>query len=195
MSVPVLCIVGKKKSGKTTLIEGLLPELAALGLSVGTVKHDAHSFEMDREGKDSWRHRQAGAATVAVSSPTRVAVIKSVDREMSLAELAETFFADRQLVLAEGFFRSDMPKIEVFRAEAHAEPLCDKDNADEKRLMAMVTDDPADAGVPVFALNDAAGLAEWIARRFHGWVRSGLWSADRLGERVCKAAGRRTSRR
>jgi molybdopterin-guanine dinucleotide biosynthesis protein B len=180
MSVPVICIVGKKKSGKTTLIEGLLPELAALGLSVGTIKHDAHSFEMDHEGKDSWRHRQAGAATVAVSSPTRVAVIRSVDREMSLPELAATYFADRQLVLAEGYYRSDMPKVEVFRAEAHAEPLCNRGNAADRRLLAMVTDDPADPGVPVFALDDAAGVAAWIARRVHGWVQSGLWSARRL---------------
>lgn len=182
MSVPVICVVGKKKSGKTTFIEKLLPELAALGLSVGTVKHDAHSFEMDREGKDSWRHRQAGAATVAVSSPTQVAVIKTVDREMWLAELAETFFADRHLVLAEGYFRSDMPKIEVFRAEAHAEPLCGPHNSGEKHLLAMITDDAADvadSGVPVFGLDDADQVAAWIARRFHGWVQSGLWSAER----------------
>jgi len=195
MSVPVLCIVGKKKSGKTTLIEGLLPELTALGLSVGTVKHDAHSFEMDREGKDSWRHRQAGAATVVVSSPAQVAVIRSVDREMSLAELAEVYFSDRHLVLAEGYFRSDMPKIEVFRAGAHAEPLCHPGNAEEKRLLAMVADTRMDAGVPLFSLDDSAGLAEWIARRFHGWVRSGLWSADKAGEAMCRAGVRRTTRR
>ncbi|MUM76563.1 molybdopterin-guanine dinucleotide biosynthesis protein B [Pseudodesulfovibrio sp. F-1] len=195
MPVPVLCIVGKKKSGKTTLIEGLLPELISLGLSVGTLKHDAHSFEMDREGKDSWRHRRAGAATVVVSSPAQVAVIRSVDREMSLAELAEVYFSDRQLVLAEGYFRSDMPKIEVFRAEAHAQPLCHRGNAEEKRLLAMVADARTDVGVPLFSPDDSAGLAEWIARRFHGWVRSGLWSADRVGEGSCHPGGRRTARR
>jgi molybdopterin-guanine dinucleotide biosynthesis protein B len=179
MSVPVICIVGKKKSGKTTFMEKLLPELAALGLSVGTVKHDAHSFEMDHEGKDSWRHRQAGAATVVVSSPARVAVIKSVEREMWLPELAEEFFADRQLVLAEGYFRSDMPKIEVHRAEAHDVPLCDRRNAEDKKLVAMVTDAAVDPGVPVYGLDDAAGVAALISRRYLGWVRNGMWSSGR----------------
>jgi molybdopterin-guanine dinucleotide biosynthesis protein B len=176
MKVPIICIVGKKKSGKTTFIEGLLPRFAALGLSVGTIKHDAHAFEMDREGKDSWRHRQAGAATVVVSSPAQVALIKSVDREMWLPELAESFFADRDLVLAEGYYRSDMPKIEVHRSQAHHEPLCGRHNAEEKRLVAMVTDAGLDPGVPVYGLDDAAGVAAWIARRYKGWVQDGMWS-------------------
>lgn len=81
MTPPVICIVGKKKSGKTTFIEKLIPELQALGLSVGTVKHDAHSFDMDHEGKDSWRHRHCGAETVVVSSPAQVAVIRSWKRK------------------------------------------------------------------------------------------------------------------
>ncbi|MDD3312563.1 molybdopterin-guanine dinucleotide biosynthesis protein B [Pseudodesulfovibrio sp.] len=176
MTPPIVCIVGKKQSGKTTFIEKLLPELRALGISVGTVKHDAHSFDMDREGKDSWRHRKAGAETVAVSSPDRLAVIKRVERELSLSELAEEFFADRRLVVAEGYFRSEHPKVEIFRAEAHDQPLCDRGNEEERNLLAFVTTDPVDTGRPVFDPDDAAEVAAFLARRLLGWVRNGMWS-------------------
>lgn len=176
MAPPIICIVGKKKSGKTTFLEKLLPELKSLGISVGTVKHDAHSFEMDREGKDSWRHRQAGAQTVVISSPDRVALIKSVEREATLTELAEEFFADRQLVVAEGFFRSDHPKIEIHRSDAHSHSLCDRQNEDDKKLLAMVSDVAVDTTRPIFGLDDAAPVASLVARRLLGWVQEGMWS-------------------
>ncbi|GAB7024527.1 molybdopterin-guanine dinucleotide biosynthesis protein B [Salidesulfovibrio brasiliensis] len=162
MSKPVVCIVGKKKSGKTTFIEKLIPALRARGIRVGTVKHDTHGFEVDREGKDTWRHREAGAQTVVISSPQRLAVIKEMEREMELGEIADTFFADRDLVLTEGYFRSSMPKVEVFRPEAHAQPLCGPDDAWERNLLAFVTDSAVDPGVPVFGLEDADGLAAFI---------------------------------
>ncbi|MGL1861192.1 MAG: molybdopterin-guanine dinucleotide biosynthesis protein B [Pseudodesulfovibrio sp.] len=176
MAVPIICIVGKKKSGKTTFIEKLLPELKALGIHAGTVKHDAHSFEMDHEGKDSWRHRKAGAETVVVSSPTQVAVIKSVGKELWLPELAEQFFADRQLVIAEGYFRSDQPKIEVHRSDVHTHPLCDSQNEADKHLLAMVSDVAVDTGQPTFGLDEAKEVAAFIARYHLGWVQSGMWS-------------------
>jgi len=176
MAPPIICIVGKKKSGKTTFIEKLVPELKALGISVGTIKHDAHSFEMDHEGKDSWRHRQAGADTVVVSSPDKVAMIKNVTHEMSLPELAECMFADRQMIIAEGFFRSDQPKIEIHRLDAHHEPLCSSQNESDKGLIAMVTDTNTDTTMPVFGLGDAKDVAAWLARRYRGWVQDGMWS-------------------
>jgi molybdopterin-guanine dinucleotide biosynthesis protein B len=168
MGPKIVCVVGKKKSGKTTFLEALVPALKDLGLRVGTVKHDAHSFDMDHEGKDSWRHRRAGADSVAVSSPTQLALIKSVDRELGLSELALEFFADRQVVLAEGYFRSDMPKVEVHRSEAHAEPLCNADNAAEKKLLAFVSDTKQDLGVPFFGLDQAREVARLIAERLLG---------------------------
>jgi molybdopterin-guanine dinucleotide biosynthesis protein B len=175
MAQHILCIVGKKKAGKTTFMEKLVPELQKLGLSVGAVKHDSHSFEMDKEGKDSWRLKRAGAETVVVSSPDRVAMIKSVDRERSLEELAETLFADKDLVLAEGYFNSDQPKIEVYREDAHVHPLCDRHNQHAKKLIAMVTDRGADADVPKFSLDDASDVASHIARKYFGWVYNGMW--------------------
>lgn len=176
MAPTIICIVGKKKSGKTTFIEKLLPELKALGISVGTIKHDAHSFSMDHEGKDTWRHRQAGAETVVISSPNQIAMIKTVEHELSLPELAECMFADRQLIIAEGFFRSDQPKIEIHRQDAHDEPLCDRNNADEKHLIAMVTDGKPDMDTPVFGVEDAKDVASWLARHYTGWVLDGTLS-------------------
>lgn len=157
---PVLRIVGKKKCGKTTFLERLLPELAALGLAVGTVKHDTHGFEMDREGKDSWRHKRAGAVVAAVCSPDKLALVRSLDREPGLEELARTVFGDLDLVLAEGYFRSPGPKIEVFRPEAHAAPLaCVADG-----LIALVSDADLDLGVPRFGLDQGAQAARFILR-------------------------------
>lgn len=163
---PVVCIVGKKKSGKTTFLEKLVPALKALGLRVGTVKHDTHGFDMDHEGKDTWRHRQSGADTVCISSPTQIALIKSVEREMSLVELAETFFGDRDLVLTEGYYNSDQPKIEIFRSEAHAQPLCGPEEAWERKLLAVVTDADIDQGVPRFGLDDGEGVARQLQEWF-----------------------------
>lgn len=178
MAQHILCIVGKKKSGKTTFLEKFVPELRKLGLSVGAVKHDSHSFEMDVEGKDSWRLKRAGAETVVVSSPDRVAMIKSVERERSLESLAETLFADKDLVLAEGYFSSDQPKIEVYRADVHDQPLCGRHNQQTRKCIAMVTDCNVDSEVPRFGLDDAAEVAAFVARKYFGWVYNGMDTHD-----------------
>ena len=102
----LVAIVGKSDSGKTTLIEKLVPELVRLGLRVGTVKHDAHSFEIDHPGKDSWRHGQAGAEAYAIASPERLAFITKLDGEMPLADIARRYFAGFDLVVAEGYKRT-----------------------------------------------------------------------------------------
>lgn len=94
---------------------------------------------------------------------------------MLLSDLAETYFADRHLVVAEGYFRSDQPKIEIHRVEAHDEPLCSRANEEDKRLFAMVTDGTVDTGMPVFGLEDAREVAALVARRFKGWTRDGMW--------------------
>ncbi|MDP2972779.1 MAG: molybdopterin-guanine dinucleotide biosynthesis protein B, partial [Deltaproteobacteria bacterium] len=87
--IPIISIVGKSDSGKTTFIEKLLPELVRRGYRVATVKHDVHGFEVDREGKDSWRHKQAGAHTVIISSPTKVALIRDVEKDLRLDEIRD----------------------------------------------------------------------------------------------------------
>ena len=82
----VLSIVGRSKVGKTTFLEKLVPEIKSRGYLVGTIKHDAHDhFEIDHKGKDSWRHREAGAQAVAISSPTRFALVKTVKKELDVS--------------------------------------------------------------------------------------------------------------
>ncbi len=178
MAPRIICIVGKKKSGKTTFLEKLIPELRALGVSVGAVKHDAHTFDIDREGKDSWRLKRAGAETVVVSSPERIAMIKSVDHELTLDEMAKALFSDKHVVLTEGYFKSNHPKIEVHRGDEHKYPLCNRDNQAEKKLLAMVTDRDVDADVPKFDPEDAKGVAAHIARSSLGWVHNRMWQGQ-----------------
>jgi molybdopterin-guanine dinucleotide biosynthesis protein B len=103
--IPIISIVGKSDSGKTTLIEKLVPELTRRGYRIATVKHDVHGFEVDREGKDSWRHKQAGAHTVVISSPKKVALIRDVEKDMTLEEIREKLIQDVDLILSEEYKR------------------------------------------------------------------------------------------
>ncbi len=111
---PVVCIVGKSKGVKVALIEALIKELKLKGLRVGTLKHHKHGdFEIDIEGKDTWNYAKAGADTVAISSSVRFAVIKNVEHEIEIDEICEKYFADCDVVLADGFTLSDKPRIIV----------------------------------------------------------------------------------
>jgi molybdopterin-guanine dinucleotide biosynthesis adapter protein len=157
---PVLSIVGKSESGKTTLIERLIPELKRRGYRVGIVKHAHHGFDMDREGKDSYRHKKAGADTVMIASPGRIAMVKDVPGE-SLDNLM-SYFDDMDLLITEGFKSDHAPKIEIFRAERHQHPACLEDDT----LMAMVSDTPLDVAIPQFATDDIQAIIEFIVDRF-----------------------------
>ena len=161
----VLSIVGRSKVGKTNFLEKLVPEIKSRGYLVGTIKHDAHDhFEIDHKGKDSWRHRQAGAQGVAISSPTRFALIKAVQRELDVGTIVATYFTEEDLVLTEGYKSGKEAKIEICRKELHSEPLCSQ--AD--RLQAVVSDFAIEAGVPRFELEDISGVATFIEERFLG---------------------------
>ena len=168
--IPILSVVGRSNSGKTTLLEKLIPELTARGYRVATVKHDVHGFDVDKEGKDSWRHKQAGAHTVVLSSPTRLAVIRDVVQDHALDEICSRFIHDVDLILSEGYKSDAQPKIEVYRKAAHPEPLCS--SADD--LVAVVSDTPFNLGVPCLNIDDVRGLADIIENRFlrHGKERS-----------------------
>ena len=111
---PVICIVGKSKTDKTFLMEGLINELKNRGLSVGALKHHKHDdFEIDIEGKDTWKYAKAGADTVAISSPVKIAVIKNIREEADIDEICNRYFAENDIVLADGFTLSDKPRIIV----------------------------------------------------------------------------------
>ena len=126
MSPPVVSIVAKSGTGKTTLLEKLIAELKKRGYRVGAVKHDAHSFSIDHEGKDSWRLTQAGADTMLITSPEKIAMVKRnpLNQELELSETLASYTVDLDIVLTEGFKRSAMPKIEVHRQERSDRLLC-----------------------------------------------------------------------
>lgn len=156
----ILSIVSKKGSGKTTLIEKLIPELKNRGYRVGTIKHDTHGFEIDREGKDTWRHKQAGAGTVVISSPWKISVIKDVDREMDLDEIVGRYFNDLDVVITEGYKWARKSQVEVFRKSAHEHPLYTKE--EPHPLLAVMSDVDIDLGVPRFHIDDVQGLADFV---------------------------------
>lgn len=111
---PVICIVGKSKEGKARLIEALIKKLKNKGLSVGALKYHKHGdFEIDIEGKDTWKYAKAGANAVAISSSVKFAVIKRVEREMGIDEICDKYFTENDIVLADGFTLSDKPRIIV----------------------------------------------------------------------------------
>jgi molybdopterin-guanine dinucleotide biosynthesis adapter protein len=159
--IPILSVVGTSDSGKTTLLEKIVPELKARGYRVAVVKHDVHGFEMDREGKDSWRLKQAGADAVIVSSPRKVALIQDVDRDLPLEELRDRFLRDVDILLSEGYKRGPYPKIEVFRRSHRDQLLC----TGEDNLLAVASDVPLDLGVPCVHIDDAKAVVDLIEKR------------------------------
>jgi molybdopterin-guanine dinucleotide biosynthesis protein B len=160
--IPIISIVGKSDSGKTTFIEKLLPELTRRRYRVATVKHDVHGFEVDREGKDSWRHKQAGAHTVVISSPKKAALIRDVEKDLTLEEIREKLIQDVDLIISEGYKKDVQPKIEIFRKEKHKELLCTR----EDNLIAIVSDKKFRVGVSCFFLDDIKGVADFIEKKY-----------------------------
>jgi molybdopterin-guanine dinucleotide biosynthesis protein B len=144
------------------LIEKLVPELTRRGYRVATVKHDVHGFEVDREGKDSWRHKQAGAHTVIISSPQKIALIRDVEKDSTLDEIRRRWVQDVDLLLSEGYKKDVQPKIEVFRKEKHKKLLCAK----KDNLIAIVSNRKFNVGVPCFHLEDMKGLSNFIEKEF-----------------------------
>lgn len=162
MTPPVFIFVGHSGSGKTTLLEKLVAELAGRGLTVATIKHAHHKVELDHAGKDSWRHKQAGAAlSMLLTADALQLVADAVDRREP-RELAARFLGEADLVLAEGFSLAAGDKIEVLRRECGKPPRC----ALADGLIALVSDCPeVYPELPHFALDDAAGLADFLLAR------------------------------
>lgn len=156
-------IIGGKNHGKTTLVTELVQELTRQGLRVGTIKHTHHQHELDAPGKDSHRHREAGAAVVGILSRSMNAVFwppaESADasREDRYEEFASVF-ADCDLVLVEGDLKTDRPKVEVWRESQGAPPIAKED----KTIVAIVSHDEPQVGVPVWDRANVAGVAEQV---------------------------------
>lgn len=160
--IPIVSIVGKSDSGKTTLLERIIGELTRRGYKVASIKHDAHDFEIDQEGKDSWRHKKAGATTTIISSPHKVAVISTTDRDIRLSELRKRFILEEDIIFSEGYYRDQHPKIEVSQKEGTHELLCTND----KSLIAVVSKHPMKLPVPWFSLDDIKKIVDFIEVKF-----------------------------
>lgn len=157
---PVLQIVGYKNSGKTTLITRLAKLFNGMNLRVAVIKHDLHGFDADREGTDSFRHREAGAAAAAITSPWRTAIFE--ERETPLAELID-HFAGYDLILVEGFKQETYPKMVMLRS-AEDEPLI-RELSQVCAIIQKEADFPAkEAGPRRFQRDEIEQIAEFIRR-------------------------------
>lgn len=162
MTPPVFRFVGHSGSGKTALVEKLLPELTARGLQLATIKHAHHRVELDKEGKDSWRYKQAGAVISMLVTASELQVVADAVDRREPAQLAERFLGEADMVLAEGFSLTPGDKIEVLRRECGKPPRCTVADG----LIALVTDmDEVYPELPHFALDDVAGLADFLLGR------------------------------
>ena len=168
MGQRVFGIVGFKDNGKTTLLVRLVAHLVGRGLRVSTVKHAHHAVDIDQPGKDSFRHREAGAREVVLATSRRWALIHELqdEPEPPLAELV-TRLAPVDLVLVEGFKAFPHPKLEVHRA-ARGTPLL---ASDDPTIVAVACDEALDTSLPCFALDDIAAIAGFILGRLEVEVR------------------------
>jgi molybdopterin-guanine dinucleotide biosynthesis protein B len=160
----VFGIAGYSGSGKTTLMEHLIPQFVMEGLKVSVIKHAHHNFDVDRPGKDSYRHREAGASEVLVTSDKRwVLMHESRGEEEPTLDQLLTRFSDCDLVLVEGFKTEPIPKLEVHRIANAKPPLYPQD----KTVIAIACDEPVATRLPQFNLNDAEGIAHFIIQHLN----------------------------
>ena len=154
MNIPTYSLVAYSNSGKTTFLEKLIPELKKRGLRVAVIKHDGHDFQIDKEGKDSWRVTQAGADVTAIVSKTHAAIMEN--RPVDFADIVERI-ENVDVKIIEGGKHDQWRKIMLYR-EAAGKPMA----AEPSNCFAVVTDADISCATPLFSLDDAAGLAELI---------------------------------
>jgi molybdopterin-guanine dinucleotide biosynthesis adapter protein len=169
--VKVIAFAGHSGAGKTTLMEQVVPLLKAQGMRVSVVKHAHHPFDLDRPGKDTWRHREAGAFEIVAVSPRRLVLMREFERnhEMTVHQAIAELFPGVDWVLVEGFRDSDLLKLEVWR-HATANPVR---YPSDPFVAAIATDSPEQLPeatlLPVLDLNRAESVAHWLvdnAERF-----------------------------
>ena len=161
MAIPILCVVGRSNSGKTTLIERLIPELVQAGYRVATVKHAGHGFDLDTEGKDSWRHKRAGASTVIVLARGSLAMFSDVSEQIKVEEIRDRYLDHEiDLIIAEGWKSDDYPKIVVVQDQLGEVPVS------PQGLLAVVSNEPVDVPVPRLHPDDVQALSALIIRHF-----------------------------
>jgi molybdopterin-guanine dinucleotide biosynthesis protein B len=162
---PIISIVGRAKIGKTTFLVKLVTEMTNRGHRIGIIKHSIHAFDFAQPGKDTWKHKQAGAKAIAFASANEVAITRSIDHELNIDEIA-AMLGDVDMVLTEGYKRAHKPKIEVSRRERGTDLVSRR-----KEIIAVVSDHPIDLDVPRFDLDDAPGVATFLETHFLNEMR------------------------
>ena len=167
MIPPIVSIVASSGTGKTTLLEKLIAEMKRRGYKVAAIKHDAHRFDIDHEGKDSWRLTRAGADTTLIMSTEKLALVKqhTTAEGPDLVQSVASYCNDVDIVLTEGFRKSPLPKIEVHR-RGHSEKLLCRDVEHDPGLIAVAADCFLEIDVPVYDINNIRGLCDLIVERY-----------------------------
>ncbi|MBP1734848.1 MAG: molybdopterin-guanine dinucleotide biosynthesis protein, partial [Deltaproteobacteria bacterium] len=162
---PYFSFVGRSNTGKTTVIEQLIPILVRKGIKVAVIKHHHNDFEIDKPGKDTYRYKQAGATMSILASPGKVAVVEDTENDLTLDDIIARYIHDVDLLIIEGFKGEKIPKIEVFlRKEGADTPVCEGD----EHLIAIITDESLATSLPVFSRDNIQGVAQFIVNRFIG---------------------------
>ncbi|NRT91993.1 molybdopterin-guanine dinucleotide biosynthesis protein B [Clostridium beijerinckii] len=169
----VISIVATKSgTGKTTLIEALIPILKEKNYNIGVLKHDVHKFEIDKEGKDSYRFVKSGADKMVISSKEKIAMIEKLKEEKDLEEILE-LFVGMDLVIIEGYKNNGYPKIEVHRKEVDQKLLCENESLDRTKFLAVATDEKLNLNIEQLDINDVNKIAEFIEDKVIFKVRKG----------------------
>lgn len=159
---PIFSVVSKySNTGKTTVICKLVEKLKAKGYNVATIKHDHGNFQVDRPGKDTWKHTQAGSEVTVISSPSKLAIMEKVEAEYNLDEIIEKIPQSIDIVITEGFKNEEKPKIEIFRREISHELLEDRND-----IFAIITDEPLNQNALQFAFDEMDALADIVEDMF-----------------------------
>ena len=164
----VVGFAGYSGAGKTTLVERLIPVLRLQGQRVSVVKHAHHKFDIDHPGKDTYRHREAGAFEVVVASDRRLALMREFEQpaQLSVHHLIAELYDGVDWVLVEGFKHSDLHKVEIWREPAAGEPPRPAQYGEDPFIVALATDTPQDLPrptlIPVFDINDVDALGQWL---------------------------------
>lgn len=168
--IPVIFIAGYSNSGKTTVIVEIVKIMKTRGYEIAVVKHASHGYQLDSEGKDSYRFYQAGADKVVVAGPKSLTIHERYDSLPSLGEICERI-AGVDLIIVEGFKRNPGPKIEVFRKNFSTGPLSQREN-----IIAIVSDEPMEEGVPCYSLAMLEELVDFIIK--HNAIKKTIINID-----------------
>ncbi|MCH5138798.1 molybdopterin-guanine dinucleotide biosynthesis protein B [Clostridiaceae bacterium UIB06] len=154
-------IATKSGMGKTTLVEALIKTFKSRKYTIGILKYDVKKFEIDKEGKDSYKFSQAGADNVIIASSQKLAMIQSLKEEKTIEEIVN-LFGDLDIVLIEGFKNNIYPKIEVHRKDVDKSILYNNLNYDISNIIAVASDENLDVNIPILNLNDTVSIADFI---------------------------------